>query len=128
MVGTTTAGTTTGTELLSDGVALAMQEGTQEGAQAGVEALMQSGIGTMIQFGLLTIAVFLSVGSLFAIGAAGMARMSQDTSRQAEVGGYVKSAAFMLACAAVLGAGPEILTALGFETFQYVSPVNVFGG
>jgi hypothetical protein len=97
-------------------------------AQAGVRALMESGVGTMIQFGLLLMAVLLSVGSLFAIGAAGMSRMSQDAGRQGDVAKYAATAAIMLACAAVLGAGPEILSALGFQTMDYISPINVFTG
>lgn len=129
MVETTTEVTATRTELLSDTVALAMQqEGAQEGAQAGVEALMKSGIGTMIQFVLLAAAVFLTVGALFAVAAAGMCRLSQDTSRQADFTGYIKSAGIMLACVLVLGAGPDVLAALGFETLQYISPIDVFTG
>lgn len=97
-------------------------------AQAGVDALMNSGIGTMIQFGLLMLAIILSIGSLFMVGAAGMAQMSQDTGRQSNVSTYLASAGVMLACAAVAGAGPEILAALGFETFDHISAVNVFTG
>lgn len=97
-------------------------------AQAGVDALMSSGIGTLVQFGLLMLAIILSIGSLFMIGAAGMARMSQDSGRQDNVSTYLASAAIMLGCAAVMGAGPEILSALGFKTFDHISAVNVFTG
>lgn len=95
-------------------------------AQAGVEAVMKSGIGEMIQFALLMMCVALSVGSLFALGAAGLSHMSQDAGRQSNVSKYLASSGIMLATAAVLGASPEILQAIGFETFEYISPVNVF--
>lgn len=101
-------------------IAIAMQ------AQDGVEAMFNGGLGTLIQFGLLTMATFLSIGALFLVGAAGMARLSQDTGRQAQASKYVIGALVMLGCATILGAGPSILAALGFETMQYIDPVNVF--
>ena len=97
-------------------------------AQAGLQALMQSGVGTIIQFGLLVFTVVLSIAALFKIGMAGVNRMSQDAGRQGKVGGDLSDAAYMLVVAVVLGAGPEVLTALGFRTFQYISPVSVFAG
>ena len=97
-------------------------------AQAAADAAMSSGLGTLIQFGLLMICMILSIGALFALGAAGISRMSQDAGRQSDVSTYLASAGIMLGIAALVGAGPEILSALGFETFQYISPVNVFAG
>jgi len=101
-------------------MAVAMQ------AQDGVQALFEGGLGTLVQFGLLVMATALSIAALFMIGAAGMARMSQDTGRQAKASGYIVTALFMLGCAVILGAGPAVLTALGFETMQFIDPVNVF--
>jgi hypothetical protein len=95
-------------------------------AAEAVAAVFESGLGTIIQFALLMFVTILVIGSLFAFGAAGLARMSQDAGRQGSVGTYLASAGIMLLVAVVLGAGPEILSALGFEVLDHISPVNIF--
>lgn len=94
--------------------------------QSAVEAVMTSGLGTLVQFALLVFTIVLSIGGLFLIGAAGMARLSQDSGRQGNVGQYLTGALIVFGIAAVLGAGPEIMSELGMQTFDHISPVSVF--
>lgn len=93
-----------------------------------MEALFASGLGTIIQFVLFLMAVGLSIGALFMLGAAGFARQSGDASTQSKTSEYLYDAVKMLAFAAILGAGPAVLAALGFETMTYIDPINVFSG
>lgn len=97
-------------------------------AQAAADATMNSGLGALIQYVLLMLTIALSIGGLLMIGAAGLARLSQDSGRQGNVTTYLASAVLAFGIAMVLGAGPEILSALGMQTFEHVSPVRVFGG
>lgn len=97
-------------------------------AQAAVEALMNSGLATLIQFAMLLLAVVLTGGAIILAGLAGVANMSQDASRQHEASRYIRAAGIALVAAMIVGAGPEILTALGMETAEHFNAINVFSG
>lgn len=97
-------------------------------AQDALNALFDSLLGEIIQFVLLLITTFLSIGAIFLFGAAGMAFLSQDAQRQNQVSGYITAAFVVLAIAAVVGVGPTVLAALGFETMQYIEPVDMVTG
>lgn len=97
-------------------------------AQDALNTLMQGGLGELIQFGMLLLAVGLLVGAIFMAGLAGTAFMSQNPSKQNSVSTYAIAAIGMVACALIVGVGPSVLQALGIEVMQYISPIEVFAG